>query len=440
MTFAKTAAIADIPCQEPGLGFEQYAEVLANLLSTTQPPQLTVGIFGGYGSGKTTLMKAIKRKLDSPGDPTLITVEFNAWRHDHEKHLFLPFLATIHRNKKISCNSAFSHRLYAAWRGFIQGLSFEAGVEFAQCSLKVGLDAEKALQTGKETLEDPIAKTIGGYTDVYEELKTLPCEDGKVVRKIIVFVDDLDRCVQPKAFALLEALKAFMDIEGFMFVLGLDPRAIGTYVSIKYGQNFVTADEYLEKMFQVSFHLPRPSRLNVRGVLDALLKARTDDWAKNVQQYLVEFSDYIPQNLRQVKRIINMHQVITATRKAEELDSKVLLAYCIVQTCWPLSYWAMHSFGTAFNDVINLCRKAADSEKAINKVRTSTFVSAKLLDGLTKESQLLLINALRDDSFVKLYGMIRKSLGYDIEQEKRYIEILGWPFATEARLRSAENV
>ncbi len=81
----------DQPAGKAALGFDDYAEALADSIKNSQP-QFAVGIFGGWGSGKTTLMKAIKARLT---DPATIVVDFNAWRYEREEHLLIPLLDTI---------------------------------------------------------------------------------------------------------------------------------------------------------------------------------------------------------------------------------------------------------------------------------------------------------------------------------------------------------
>lgn len=66
--------LLDTPSVKPVLGFETYASAFANLVRESEP-RFAVGIFGGWGSGKTTLMEAIRRKL--VGDPVVL-VEFSA--------------------------------------------------------------------------------------------------------------------------------------------------------------------------------------------------------------------------------------------------------------------------------------------------------------------------------------------------------------------------
>ena len=61
--------------------------------STQSEPRFAIGIFGGWGSGKTTLMRAIQGQLDQRR--TIVTVEFTAWRYEKEEHLIVPLLDKV---------------------------------------------------------------------------------------------------------------------------------------------------------------------------------------------------------------------------------------------------------------------------------------------------------------------------------------------------------
>lgn len=79
------------------LDFQDYSKNLSNIIRETTPPQFAVGIFGKWGSGKTTLMKMIKQKLDEDNNrDKILTVWFDAWRYEREKYLaIIPFLRLI---------------------------------------------------------------------------------------------------------------------------------------------------------------------------------------------------------------------------------------------------------------------------------------------------------------------------------------------------------
>src|SRR4051812_3953357 len=84
--------VLDVPAEHPTLNFAQIAEALATIVEASEP-QFAVGIFGGWGSGKSTLMDEIERLVvDRKG---AVVVRFNAWRYEREPHLIVPLLDTI---------------------------------------------------------------------------------------------------------------------------------------------------------------------------------------------------------------------------------------------------------------------------------------------------------------------------------------------------------
>jgi predicted KAP-like P-loop ATPase len=80
--------LLDNPSARPGLKFEDYSSALRDIIKLSNP-QFTIGIFGGWGSGKTTLMHAIENKLNEDSNE-IISVWFNAWRYEKEEHLIIP--------------------------------------------------------------------------------------------------------------------------------------------------------------------------------------------------------------------------------------------------------------------------------------------------------------------------------------------------------------
>jgi KAP family P-loop domain len=89
--------LLDEPVERPALGFDQYAQAFTEIIRGSEPRFavgiFAVGIFGDRGSGKTTLMHAIRRRLDA--DETVVTLWFNAWRYEREAHLIVPLLDTL---------------------------------------------------------------------------------------------------------------------------------------------------------------------------------------------------------------------------------------------------------------------------------------------------------------------------------------------------------
>src|SRR5688572_23890860 len=83
--------LLDAPAQSPALGYPEIASALGEIVMESAP-RFAIGIFGGWGAGKTTLMQAVEAKLDGE---RAVPVRFSAWRYEKEDHLILPLLDTI---------------------------------------------------------------------------------------------------------------------------------------------------------------------------------------------------------------------------------------------------------------------------------------------------------------------------------------------------------
>jgi predicted KAP-like P-loop ATPase len=87
---SKTYIVNDQPTETDALDFTPYVETLADIIQTGNTP-LTIGVFGTWGSGKTSLMKMVKNQL--PGEFTVAW--FDAWKYDKEETLWRAFLLNV---------------------------------------------------------------------------------------------------------------------------------------------------------------------------------------------------------------------------------------------------------------------------------------------------------------------------------------------------------
>lgn len=88
---SKFSDVAVVKSEEDKLGFKAYAEgIIASMerISEINTP-FTIGIFGGWGSGKTSFLRIMESLLDSRGYQTLF---FNSW--DEEKP-WIPFIIQV---------------------------------------------------------------------------------------------------------------------------------------------------------------------------------------------------------------------------------------------------------------------------------------------------------------------------------------------------------
>ena len=189
--------LLDSPTKSPALGYHDIGRGLATIISESEP-RFAVGIFGGWGTGKTTLMSAIKAALPTS---SLVVVDFNAWRFEREPQLLIPLLDTIraalvewsdaHGAGAESKVRALAGRIGRVARALAAGLSAEVGLPGA-----VTVSYELGQAIDQLTAQADPGQPQSLYVAAFRELATaFSALDATPVARIVVFVDDLDRCL-----------------------------------------------------------------------------------------------------------------------------------------------------------------------------------------------------------------------------------------------------
>jgi hypothetical protein len=353
--------LLDVPTIRPALGYAEIARALAGIIANSEP-NFAIGIFGGWGSGKTTLMGAIKAAL--PGG--VLAAEFNAWRFEREPHLLIPLLDTIRaailehaqrtpwarrRLRKIA------GRLGRVIRALASGLSCSVGLLHV---VTVKYDAKAAFDALAGSRDDD-PKSL--YVAAFEELRGTFAELRRTgIERFVIFVDDLDRCLPAAALDALESMKLFFDLPGFIFVAGMDETVIDRAITAKPGTPAALPGrrpgrEYAKKIFQIPYTLPvmRPAQLEhlLQSMYDdaGIEQEQLADLRDRVHPYLEVIAVQRRVNPREVKRFINSYTLQTLIRP-DLLPSAILALQTLAfREDWLPVYDALnahpHNFATA---------------------------------------------------------------------------------------------
>ena len=378
MTKAKTKTyiLDDLPTDRDALDFSPYVRTLVSVCKTASTP-LTIGVFGTWGSGKTSLMKMVQKGL-----PRNYTVAwFDAWKYDKEDTLWRAFLLTI--LLAVEAKVGETEELKTLQTMLYRGLELEKsggvtidlaklGAKVAQGAVQIGLSfipplaqltklVEELQKSGLQNLgEDSVDAIRRERTKIFiEQVRSLEQFQDKfrslvqsyVTAKngqLVVFVDDLDRCLPDKALEVLEAIKLFVDAPGCVFVLGLDHEVIARGVEIRYkdfvrqenGQRIHPIDgaRYLEKIIQLPFTIPPVERADMGDFVCAL----SQEWP-HVECPRV-FAEGLGNNPRQIKRTVNVFLMLSrlAEERADKLQGLVkplrLAKVVVIQAVAPALY------------------------------------------------------------------------------------------------------
>jgi hypothetical protein len=317
--------IVDDPAKDDALDFKRYSQNLANIIKATKP-KFAVGIFGKWGTGKTTLMKMIKEELDNDPDK-ILTVWFDAWRYEREKNLaVIPLLRQIRialendltKNRKTSRWNTLRRGLDKTFTAFLESTQLSVSVPGSPVQPTINLEtAVNSLQSkGSTYIDDERILLHEHATDhlkhALELLKNPESGSGVAKRgtRIVVFVDDLDRCTPQNALEVLESIKAFFDIEGIVYVVGMDSDSINYIIKQKYGDlQEIKGIDYLEKIVQLPFQIPVWKPQDITGSIEKIISGGlgNSELAKKFKEESNKLLivNAIEPNPRQVKRFIN---------------------------------------------------------------------------------------------------------------------------------------
>lgn len=297
--------------KEDGLGFDVYAKVLADAAVGTGGP-FTIGIYGEWGTGKTSLMRLIEADIKE-SRKEILTVWFNAWRFEGAEHPIIPLIASIVR--AIEGNKSFRERLPGKGKAFLSALRTIAngfavtgklGVPgFTEVGITAKVKDMIPLTSGNDSLS-----AVNVYSKAYNTLENLQRENAKSARplQIVIFIDDLDRCLPDRAIAVLESIKLVLAQPGFSFVLGVARSIVDGYIRhryvTKYGLEDYGGHEYLDKIVQLPFPIP-PHTGRVERLCRSVLERVPDEDQQAFDTVLPILAAAVDGNPRTTVRFVN---------------------------------------------------------------------------------------------------------------------------------------
>lgn len=337
----------DIPAPEPSYGYPLLAETLLGVLQEKRQGAFVLGIHGPWGTGKTTLLKAMEARLKS--DAQAILVPFNAWKYQEREALWRALIIHVLealRAENLGDKTEIDRLEQALYAGFTVketgALKVDwgaAATEAMLMAMRVGsanLVPDSALDRIGDWLNGLFGREVGKGKDddVAKSMERI----GKVLsravtekqvhqvtsieqflgdfrkligvageRRICVLIDDLDRCLPESALEVFEAIKLFLDAPECVYVVALDREVIRRGLAVRYqgtGAGMVDPDEYIEKTISLSFDLPPLGTVDAKALLSGC--AAGVDLTPAELAKIVELLGTNPRRLKRVGRSLSV--------------------------------------------------------------------------------------------------------------------------------------
>jgi hypothetical protein len=270
---------------EDSLNRKNEIELFKKILQNAVGPYV-ISIDAPWGTGKTYFTKCIKNEIEDE----IKSIYINAWESDYNVD---PLITIISELKKIIPPSDFDSLKdkYIS----VSKLVLPTAIKLATSAI---IDFDKITDSISEIGEKVVLKKIEDYESEKESIEHLKSELKAIaeninLKKIVVFIDELDRCRPNYAIEFLERVKHFFDLEGYIFVLSIDEAQLLESIKVLYGLNF-EAEKYLRRFIDYKYILK--SKIQKKYVENIVRRIGLDEIMRkhlNLEDYIQHFINII---------------------------------------------------------------------------------------------------------------------------------------------------
>ena len=285
---------SDEPTSTDLLAFGAVAETAVEAVLDDTLDPIALGISGPWGSGKSTVLKLIKAELESrdavgeneaiPGERILV-VETDPWRYDPDVGakgtLILEVLNAL--TTELEAGEGVRGEVGGALKKLTKRVNWVKALKLAartSITLQLpGIDDLTSLVSEGDVDEASEPRNLDEFRRDFAEL--LADEQLSHLRRVVVLVDDLDRCLPDTVVDTLETMRLFLSVPRMSFVIAADEDRVADALRDRYpaadgsaGETEAPARLYLHKIVQTTLRLPALSRFDTEAYLLLLLLQR----------------------------------------------------------------------------------------------------------------------------------------------------------------------
>lgn len=258
-------------------------------------------LYGEWGSGKSTLMKYLEKELKG----SFNTFFFEAWEYESDHNLPKSLLEFLHYKSDAKIDAFFKNGAKLL-EGFARSITFKTPV--------FNINSNNIIENVEENSFFGLKQR---FKEDFESWENKITECDKCTKYNIVFIDDLDRCEPENVLNLLSAIKLFFTYgKKTIFLCGIDKKAVDEAVKTKY-KDIVKANEYLEKVFDISFSMPKENDINklIKTYFNKEEYSDINDKKIDLPNEITIFLKALKfENPRKIKKVLNKYALIESLK------------------------------------------------------------------------------------------------------------------------------
>lgn len=280
------------------LGFDFLVDELMVLLKEPRLLPVTIGVTGDWGSGKSSLLAMSANALEADEEKNFIVVRFSPWRFEGYEDVKAALMQAVLRGllqavTEDKTNADRTKELFLQLIRRVNWFAIARTIGSLAIASQTGAPPDVAALAGggwidtsdlegkpaPESEEERLKRTsVAEFRDEFDELMTqLEAVDG-----LVVFVDDVDRCMPDTVIETFEAIRLFLHVPKTAYVIAADQRIVRGAIEDRYPSAMreypALGTDYLEKILQVTVAIPPLSTPEAESYINLLMAgAQVDD-------------------------------------------------------------------------------------------------------------------------------------------------------------------
>ncbi|NKR99071.1 hypothetical protein GS473_21355 [Rhodococcus hoagii] len=283
MTDARYPLWSDEPADRDLLAFDAVAATVVDAVLDETLDPIALGLSGSWGSGKTSVLELVQREINERNvseQTKVLVIPTQPWSYDPavgpKESLIAEVLdrlaGEIETDAGDTTKKLLKHLTGRVHWAKAFKVAAKAGIALQIPSVNDVLELIKE----EPDKEDSPDRGLAGFREDFADL--LASDGLQHISRVVVLVDDLDRCLPETVVETLEAIRLFLSAKGMSFVIAADEDRVADAIQ----QRLKTPDEkdagtespaklYLHKIVQTTIPLPGLSRFDTHAYLFLLL-------------------------------------------------------------------------------------------------------------------------------------------------------------------------
>lgn len=278
------------------LDFKYMVNAVTSIVKSPGLLPATIGVFGDWGSGKSSLIKMVQKDLEQ--EEGILCLTFNGWLFegydDAKTALMGTILDEIVDHRKLNEKAQAIIKNLSKRIDWFRLLSYvgKKAVTFtvggpAALGLSAGADLtslltenlDKIKDMNPEKLKEFLKEASGEDQNIRRSIRDFHKDFAELleqtkIKTLVVFIDDLDRCTPDTIIETLEAIRLFLFAPRTAFILGADERLVRYAVRRRFpelpGERAEVGRDYLEKLIQFPIRVTALGRMELETYLGLL--------------------------------------------------------------------------------------------------------------------------------------------------------------------------